>query len=314
MYPAVGRRECQLKALPSKDARRAAAPASRCGESMGQPLAGLHTSVENTRLLENPRQSDGGICMVELTTPLRMPRIREVILMHPLRLFFAAWLALGTATVFFLFWLCKRTAERINILDQPVLDQPVLDQPVLDQDTFQQLLAAAYALQEQNPQPVEETKADSSRRVSLPLGSARVAQYDVERLASLNHSVVASARYKGVPQSDAFFWRVATAAAMAAIFALLLVASTHRLSPLPAGLVVQQQEPLRSIVTKAVVMEPQATKTGPSQRTVDADKSGRSATAPIRKINLTRHSIYESEADMVAPDTVMRYGSRPAAR
>jgi hypothetical protein len=229
--------------------------------------------------------------------------------MHPLRLFFAAWLALGTATVFFLFWLCKRTAERINTLDKPVLDQPVLDQ-----DTFQQLLAAAYTLQEQNPQPVKETKADSSGRVSLPLGSAPTAQYDAEQLASLNHSVVASPRYRRIPQSDEFFWRVATAAAMATIFAVLLVASTNRLSPLPAGLVVQQQEPLRRVVTKAVVMEPQATKTGPSRRTVDADKSGRIATAPIRKMNLTRHSIYESEADMVAPDTVMRFGSRPAAR
>jgi hypothetical protein len=234
--------------------------------------------------------------------------------MHPLRLFFAAWLALGTATVFFLFWLCKRTAERIKTLDQPVLDQPVLDQPVLDQETFQQLLAAAYTLQQQNPQPVKETKADSSRRVSLPLRPAPIAQHHVERLASLSHSVVASARYRRILQSDEFFWRFATVAAMAAIFALLLVASTDRLSPLPAGLVIQQQEPLRRVVTKAVVMEPQATKTRPSQRTVDADKSGRSATAPIRKMNLTRHSIYESEADMVAPDTVMRYGSRPAAR
>ena len=49
--------------------------------------------------------------------------------------------------MFFLFWLCKRTARCTNTIDKPVLDQ----------ETFQQLLAAAYTLQEQNCLPVKET-------------------------------------------------------------------------------------------------------------------------------------------------------------
>jgi hypothetical protein len=34
--------------------------------------------------------------------------------MHFLALFLKAWLAIGTVTVFFLFWLCKRTAATVD--------------------------------------------------------------------------------------------------------------------------------------------------------------------------------------------------------
>jgi hypothetical protein len=233
--------------------------------------------------------------------------------MHFLRFFLMAWLALGIITVFFLFWLCKRTAQRTNILHRPVLDQ----------DAFQQLLAAAYALQEQNRLPVKETRTDSSQTVSLPLESVPMAESDFEPLASLNDSAVPSSRDRRTPQSDEFFWRVATAIAMAALFALLLGASLDRLSPRPAGLeVIQQELPFRRVLpqsggvaTKTIVMEPQATKTGTNERTV-ADSHGRSAPAPGRKtiVKRTRHSIYESEADVVAQDTVVRYGRRAALR
>jgi len=229
--------------------------------------------------------------------------------MHLLRLFLAAWLALGIFTVFFLFWLCKRTARRTNAIDKPVLDQ----------ETFQQLLAAAYTLQEQNCLPVKETKADSSRTLSLALESVPMAQSDVEPLASLN-SVVPSSRDRRIPRSDEFFWSVATAVGMAALFALLLVTSLDRLSPLPARLeVVEQHVQFRKVLpqsggvaTKTIMMEPQATKT---ERPVVADKPpGRSAPAPANKtiVNPKRHSAYESEADIVAQDTVVRYG-RPGA-
>jgi hypothetical protein len=40
--------------------------------------------------------------------------LQQVIEMHFLRLFFLAWLAFGTVTVFLLFWLCKRTAARLK--------------------------------------------------------------------------------------------------------------------------------------------------------------------------------------------------------
>jgi hypothetical protein len=66
-------------------------------------------------------------------------------------------------------------------------------------------------------------------------------------------------------------------------------------------------------------MEPQATKRGPDEQTLDAAKSakpGRSVPAAAHKkiVKPTRHSIYESEANMVAPDTVVRYGRRAVRR
>jgi hypothetical protein len=229
--------------------------------------------------------------------------------MHLLRLFFVVWLELGIVTVFFLFWLCKRTAQRVNTIGKPILDQ----------DTFQQLLAAAYTLQEQDRYPVKETKADYARTVSLPVESIPMTQSDVELSPSLNDSAVPSGRDRRTARSDEFFWKIATAVSTAALFALLLVTSLDRLSPLPAWQELVQQEvpfhkvlPQRSgVAAKTIMMQPQATRI---ENSVVAGKPGRSTAAPRHKtiVNPTRHSIYESEADMVAPDTVMRYGRRPS--
>jgi hypothetical protein len=230
--------------------------------------------------------------------------------MHLLRLFLAAWIELGIATVFFLYWLVARTARHVNTPDKPVLDQ----------DSFQQLLSAAYSLQEKNRSLVKETKADSSPTVSLLPEPVQIAHSDLEPSAHLNGSVAPTSRNRRMPRSDEFFWRVATAVAMISVFALFLVTSHDRLSPLPAGLeVIQQEVPLRRVLpqsdevgTKTITMEPQATKTGPDEQTLDAHKPGRSVAAAAHKkiVKPTRHSIYESEADMVAPDTVVRYSRR----
>jgi hypothetical protein len=234
--------------------------------------------------------------------------------MHLLRLFLAVWIEFGVVTVFFLYWLVTRTARHINTLDKPVLDQ----------DSFQQLLSAAYTLQEKNRSLVQETKADSSQRVSLRPEPVQMAHSDLEPSAHLNGSVVPTSRDRRIPGSDECFWRVATAVAMVSLFALLVVSSHDRLSPLPARLeVIQQEVPLPRVPpqsdevgTKTITMEPQATKSGPNRQTLDADKPGRSVPAAAHQkiVNPTRHSIYESEADMVAPDTVVRYSRRAVRR
>jgi hypothetical protein len=234
--------------------------------------------------------------------------------MHLLRLFLAVWIEFGIVTVFFLYWLVTRTARHINTLDKPVLDQ----------DSFQQLLAAAYTLQEKNRSLVKETKADSSQTVSLRPEPVQMAHSDLEASAQRNGSMVPTSRDRRIPGSDEFFWRVATAVTMVSLFALLLVSSHDRLSPLPARLeVIQQEVPLRRVLpqsdevgTKTITMEPQATKSGPNKQTLDADKTGRSVPAAAHQkiVNPTRHSIYESEADMVAPDTVVRYSRRAVRR
>ena len=234
--------------------------------------------------------------------------------MHLLRLFLAVWIEFGIVTVFFLYWLATRTARHINTLDKPVLDQ----------DSFQQLLAAAYTLQEQDRPLGKETKADASQTVSLRPEPVQMAHSDLEASAQRNGSMVPTSRDRRIPGSDEFFWRVATAVTMVSLFALLLVSSHDRLSPLPARLeVIQQEVPLRRVLpqsdevgTKTITMEPQATKTGPNKQTLDADKPGRSVPAAAHQkiVNPTRHSIYESEADMVAPDTVVRYSRRAVRR
>ncbi|MGB6676693.1 MAG: hypothetical protein WBE44_08390 [Terriglobales bacterium] len=114
---------------------------------------------------------------------------------------------------------------------------------------------------------------------------------------------------------------------MAAVSALLLVASSDRLSPVPSQLVlpsdvVQQQVPFRRaphIVTvptqgggvgiKTVVMERQATKTGPIGigRSVVADRPVARSASTRKIVSSKRHSIYEGEGDIVAQDIVVRY-------
>jgi hypothetical protein len=225
--------------------------------------------------------------------------------MRFLRLFLTAWLELGIVTMFFLFWLCKRTARRTETLDKPVLDQAA----------FQQLLAAASTLQAQNNRKLgKEAQVDSPPIVSLPLESMPMTQPDLQPLATLNDSVVPSYGDKRVPRSDEFFWRVATAIAMAAaVSALLLFAPLDRLSPSPNKLeVVQQEVPFRralqqsgAVAPETSTMEPQATKTEPP------DVAETPTPGSSQKIgNPKRHSAYESEADVVAQDTVVRYGRR----
>jgi hypothetical protein len=144
--------------------------------------------------------------------------------------------------------------------------------------------------------------------------------------------------HRQISQSNELFWRAVAVVAMtmAAVLALLLGASINRLSPLPARLalpsdVVQQQVLFRraqrigtvlphsdGVGTKTVVTEPHAaTKTGPTERTVVADKPlGRSATpASAQKtiVNPNRHPTYQREADMVAQDTVVHHGTQSAA-
>lgn len=248
-----------------------------------------------------------------------------------------AWLSLGIVSVFLLFWLCKRTAARVKepgeltsgAADVTRQSTNALDKPVLDREMLQQLLAAAYTLREQNQPLVQEAQTVSP--TELPQES-EFPQSDVEPLAPFKTSTVPSSRARMVrrptPQSEVSFWRIATAVAIAAVLALLVVASSDRLSPLPSGLVlpsevVQQKVPFRRgipIVTdlaqgggvgaKTVVME-QATKTGPTriERSVVANKPlGGTTPASVQKIlNPKRYSTYESEGDVIAQDTVVRY-------
>jgi hypothetical protein len=230
-----------------------------------------------------------------------------------------------------------------------------LDKPVLDPEMFQQLLAAAFTLQEQDHHPpVEEAKADSpvqplaSSKVSLPEpkpeNTIKVAAFAQERPPAASFKLPQSkpARLKMRPRmmrkrnspNHELFWKAATLAAVAAVSALLLAAWIDHPSPLPAGLalpseLLQQQVPFRkgaSVVTapppssgisprRFVTDSPAATKAEPNDATLVDDLPRATATpASARKTiaNRNRYSTYASEAGIVAPDTVVRYGPRPA--
>lgn len=215
------------------------------------------------------------------------------------------------------------------------------DKPVLDLETFQQLLAAAYTLQESSCRLVlKEAKLDSP---PIPLGTLeaeatkrQASKATQRKLARALRKVATGSRGKmpgrPVTQSNELFWTVST---LVAITALLLFGSLVRLSPLPAELALPSemaQQPLpfqnskgmATAQTSGVGQRPVATdpqrkaNPGPNEQNglaeqppgikgVNPASAGRTIVSP----NPVR-SAYESEADVVAENTVVRYGTRPA--
>jgi hypothetical protein len=125
-------------------------------------------------------------------------------------------------------------------------------------------------------------------------------------------------------QSNALFWRIARVIAIAAIGVLLLSAAVNRLSPLPSGLAetpdaVQQQVPFDGQPQNVTSPQPSATvpraipvgtspasEAAPTPRSSGLDGSATTAASP-KTTTSNRRPIHVSEADVVAPDTVIRY-------
>jgi hypothetical protein len=141
----------------------------------------------------------------------------------------------------------------------------------------------------------EQPSVGNSAEDRGPLALEQPGQPESNQLAPLERDVVPTRtsvfHRKSVPSRNALpddpFWRTATVFAVAAILSLFMGASVHRLSPLPAVLSapsegVQQEAPLRSSVPVVYDQKP--------------------IMAPDRI-----DSTYESEADLVAEDTVIRY-------
>jgi hypothetical protein len=188
--------------------------------------------------------------------------------MHLLRWLLMLWLAVGTATLLFLFWLCKRTARLTSTQNKPVLDQ----------NTFQHLLAAAYAMQEQNGVVTKEAKADLLTTLGEELPSSR------DRMVG-----------KRIRQTSEISWRIATAVVIVAVSALLLIPASHRWREVPFRRTLPQSG---TIATKVAMMEPSATKTDPLAN----------GTAPTVQAMITkRHSAHKGEVEIIAHDTVVRY-------
>ena len=267
------------------------------------------------------------------------------------------------------------------------------DKPVLDLQTFQQLLAAAYTMQQSRPLVKEATsdspptlpdEASHQKFHSIPPASLDDSQRDLEmntqrpdlvaeileseafkpqhskatqvmRVRAVRRTVVGSRNKmlrRQIDQSNKLFWRVATALAMPAVLGVLLAAPIDRLSPLPDGLVLppellQQPVPFRKaqpmatppaqtgVGRKAALTEPRVMATPGANEQVVADqpiadeliadepiadelipdKPMERDANPASAGKAVIHSAYESEADVVAQNTVVRYGPQsPAVR
>jgi hypothetical protein len=138
-----------------------------------------------------------------------------------------------------------------------------------------------------------------------------------------------------ISHGNELFWKVTTVAAITAVLVLLLGTSIDSLSPLPAGLALTSEEfrqqvpfqratPIVTVLarsgadTKTIAMEPQATNTRSPEQTVAPKKAAGGSTTPAsaKKTAVSPNlvaSAYESEADVVAPDTVTRYKAGSAA-
>jgi hypothetical protein len=222
-----------------------------------------------------------------------------------------------------------------------------LHKPVLDECAFHQLLSAAYTLQQQNG--IKEAKQESPKTLAdkiaadlghepspiasfkpLPSKPARVVPPVFSPLPSAPHATMLRRR---IGRTDEFFWGIATAVAMASVSVLLLGASINHFSPLPAGLAPpseavqrqwpsQREKPITAILDRSsgvgnekVATEPDvATEGVPLQRSSAAQPPRARPTYSHKKtLNRRHHSTHAREADIVAPNTVVRYGPQSRA-
>ena len=184
------------------------------------------------------------------------------------------------------------------------------------------------------------TEADLAEPPAEPIRIVRLPQTAVpDRTRIRRYRVLC----KRIFSSDKVFWRTATVASVAVVAALFLVASVQHLPPVPASSAQssgdsQQQAP--SAKTKrnpavslrgkaSVTRSPQATQAAaaavkpavalnpPSPNASAMDTSNMAeggvtpASAPV-KSKPRQRSASSSEEDVVAEDTVVRYGDRPA--
>jgi len=147
-------------------------------------------------------------------------------------------------------------------------------------------------------------------------------------------------------QNDDTFWKTATVLAMVAVAALLVGASANRFSPLPANVTqrsIEAQQPVpfekaRTVpalpldakmgsaelpsthgsdvvrLHPALAVEPAAPRIAPGSQDRANDRLVRVKPRPSepRPASARNHSAGQTDSDMVAEDTVVRYNKRPA--
>jgi len=221
------------------------------------------------------------------------------------------------------------------------------NQPHLDEETFQRILAAAYALQKYEVSQRASTLASnypqtvSSQSGMLPKIASGAKQADtgaIDRLTEIDrtdteeagpvtkqpeaisanqpHGQRALAEH--LHAMDELFWNAAAVAGVAAILALSFVAAAHRSSPLPAHLSrapegATQAAPFQRTELGGSPAPNPATSTIRDAKPPGASSQATPVAAPGLSAQKTitkaelRHRHYSPEADIVAKDTVVYY-------
>jgi hypothetical protein len=214
---------------------------------------------------------------------------------------------------------------------------PVLTQhkPVLDEKSFQQLLAAAYTLQEYITHAALESEA---RKVQFPVlatqmptgqGSCTVAACQVVGVqewqrdeaepqqsdGNFAHPSHPSRRACKVFLNRHVFRKVAAAAILSTVSGFLMGSDYHPFSALPFAL-----RPATEFGQRSLRLEPNQysatipVATSPVELSVDGAEI--LSTEHLRPSHSRQHRLHHRsrEGDVVAPDTVIRYGTGFAAQ
>lgn len=190
------------------------------------------------------------------------------------------------------------------------------NKPYLDEETFQRILAAAYALQ-------KSERCKQARNIDDQVPEEFLLETRQPDVRPTNKLLSDIGPTKHIHAADDLFWNVAAVAAVAAILSLSFLAAVHRSSPLPSEISrslesVPQSAPFQRtnlVVKSAATSAIQSMKDGNGP-----DRAERSLRAVAHKPSIpknngnppTRHHARSKEDDIVAKDTVVYYGTGSA--
>jgi hypothetical protein len=207
---------------------------------------------------------------------------------------------------------------------------------VEEQSAYQVEAPADAVLEQPQPEPAQVAPVQVVPFQVLPFRIASL----IERAVSHGIGISGWIALERLARKDKLFWRTAIGAGLATVGALLLVFSARSAPPLPAGLVqssgnIQRQVPfanpkrsakVRARTTtlarglpaltnvEASIAKPAAAVKRPAPKTAEGEAAESKVTlASNVKSKAQPGSSANSEADVVAKDTVIRYGSQPAA-
>jgi hypothetical protein len=202
--------------------------------------------------------------------------------------------------------------EAIRSELETVVPEFALEQTATDAQLFaEENVSAGDAGEPMSDWPIwQPITAAEETEVALPGGLQESALAEIREAQPSIPALAYRAIRTRLSGDERLFWRTATVAALVAVSALVLGASYHRVSPLPAavmkGTVPAQTPPAVSLPVRLPEAHPPAKSPAPPSSPFLKSASVRQrevTSAPATK---------QPEVDIVAPDTVVRYHKQPA--